>query len=216
MLKLLKYELENHLLPLAIASVCFVAGVMLQSGALMLFSFIGLVVLQILLITQTFGSNLFGKRGALLLLLPLSLDSLLLAKITSCLLQIFGSFGVVFSSLYFFDPMGQGSLLLTQESLLSAGYFFTFVLSCILQIFFTLTLLHLFGITKMRLTMGLFIFLLLSILSGHVNPEIWGHLFALDEKLAFPSAQWDILRYVVDSVVFYFLGRTIILKKLSL
>ena len=64
--------------------------------------------------------------------------------------------------------------------------------------------------------MGLFIFLLLSILSGHVNPEIWGHLFALDEKLAFPSAQWDILRYVVDSVVFYFLGRAIILKKLSL
>lgn len=62
--------------------------------------------------------------------------------------------------------------------------------------------------------MGLFIFLLLSILSGHVNPEIWGHLFALDEKLALP--QWDILRYVVDSVVFYLLGRAIILKKLSL
>ena len=214
MLKLLKYELGGNLLPLAIACACFIVGVMLQSGALMLFSLIGLVVLQILLITQTFGSNLFGKRGTLLLLLPLSLDSLLLAKITSCLLLIFGSFGVVFSSLYFFDSMGQDSPLLTRESLLSAGYFFTFVLSCILQIFFTLTLLHLFGITKMRLTMGLFIFLLLSILSGHVNPEIWGHLFALDEKLALP--QWDILRYVVDSVVFYFLGRAIILKKLSL
>ena len=214
MLKLLKYELGDHLLPLAIASACFVAGVMLQSGSLMLFSLIGLVVLQILLITQTFGSNLFGKRGTLLLLLPLSLDSLLLAKITSCLLLIFGSFGVVFSSLYFSGPMPSISVFFTQKSLLLASYFFTFVLSCILQIFFTLTLLHLFGITKMRLAMGLFIFLLLSILSGHVNPEIWGHLLTPHEKFALP--QWDILRYVVDSVVFYFLGRAIILKKLSL
>lgn len=216
MLKLLKYELKDNILPPAIACACFIISLILESDIFMFLSFIALIVLQILLITQTFGANLFGSKGALLLLLPLDLDSLLLAKIVSCLLLICASYGVIFFSLYFSGPMPPISVFFTHKTLLFGSYFFTFVLSCILQIFLTLALLHLFGITKMKLAIGLLFFLLLGAISGHINLEPWRYFFTYETADTFPSMQWNILRYIADSVIFYFLGRIVILRKLSL
>lgn len=132
MRKLLRYELAQSYIPLAIISLAFLICMLgisaivkyntlhgFSSGAVqfifglcitgsVLLGFV-LIVWQILLIISTFGKNLFGDYGYLLFCVPVGIDTILLAKILNC-------FILIGASLSFFAFVMIGSLIFITDT----------------------------------------------------------------------------------------------------
>lgn len=114
MRRLLRYELQEHYLPLVVLGAVFAACVFgcvgfsklnvatitnptlhdllgITFGLCIIGAFSAmflLVVAHIFLMISTFGKSLFGEYGYLLFCLPLGIDTILLAKVLSCFILI--------------------------------------------------------------------------------------------------------------------------------
>lgn len=114
MRRLLRYELQEHYLPLVVLGAVFAACVFgcvgfskldvatitnptlhdllgIAFGLCIIGAFSAmflLVVAHIFLMISTFGKSLFGEYGYLLFCLPLGIDTILLAKVLSCFILI--------------------------------------------------------------------------------------------------------------------------------
>lgn len=131
MRRLLRYELQEHYLPLVVLGAVFAACVFgcvgfskldvatitnptlhdllgITFGLCIIGAFSAmflLVVAHIFLMISTFGKSLFGEYGYLLFCLPLGIDTILLAKVLSC-------FILIGASVYFYGFVGVQALIL--------------------------------------------------------------------------------------------------------
>lgn len=131
MRRLLRYELQEHYLPLVVLGAVFAACVFgcvgfsklnvatitnptlhdllgITFGLCIIGAFSAmflLVVAHIFLMISTFGKSLFGEYGYLLFCLPLGIDTILLAKVLSC-------FILIGASVCFYSFVGVQALIL--------------------------------------------------------------------------------------------------------
>lgn len=134
MRRLLRYELQEHYLPLVVLGAVFAACVFgcvgfsklnvatitnptlhdllgITFGLCIIGAFSAmflLVVAHIFLMISTFGKSLFGEYGYLLFCLPLGIDTILLAKVLSC-------FILIGASVCFYGFVGVQALILTSN-----------------------------------------------------------------------------------------------------
>lgn len=268
MLKLLKYELKRSYFPFVIVSFLYLVSVIILCSYIpyvtdvvewdnapgkILFTFaiicaivaiIALVAVQIMTVISIFGKNLFGRYGYLLLCLPLSLDSILWAKILSAAILL----GV--SSLFYCLVTFLAILELSDTSLLEAYrdfirafilmswgeivYWWSLaasaiilsILTFLLEVLLTLVVLNVYHIYNFRFVIGLLIYLGIVFVYSCLT-TIFEALMGVNEieveAIGLPEygfAVYPLLVYyteiIVGVVVLYTLSRRLILRKLEL
>lgn len=216
MRKLLRYEIGEHYFSFVVMSalytICmFIIVLFLKSapdilktslfdaysswlGFLFVFaifgaiiSILGLFVVQVLMVINTFGKNLFGRYGYLLFSLPIEIDKILLAKVLSCFVLIGASICYyVFVGIQVLLLISDVDMVMLTERFLKffvaifrdftiysvygtisvVTYIFGGTLQFLMQILLTLALLNIWRITSFRLVLGVLLFFVINFCCG--------------------------------------------------
>ncbi len=236
MIKLLKYEFLQSFMPFAIMcgafAMSFVLMIVFHDKIFFLFgvgvfgaiiALFGLFIVWAIFVIRSFWKNLFGTYGTLIFSLPLSIDSILLAKILNGFILtivsgLFYVFVAIISLKYAYDYDSIQRLL--QDLALArlySGDVFTIVsiiayqiLSCmesLTKVLFTMAVLNSMHIQDYRFIIGLLLYIALSFVPLFI---IFIFSFIIGEFGAL------IAGYPIAITIFYFWARYLIVRKLEL
>ncbi len=235
MIKLLKYEFLQSFMPFVIMcgafamsfvlmivfhdKISFLFGIGVFGAIIALF---GLFIVWAIFVIRTFWKNLFGTYGTLIFSLPLSIDSILLAKILNGLILtivsgLFYAFVAIISLKYAYDYNSIQRLLQDLTHLARLGSEDNFaiiiayqILSCmesLTKVLFTMAVLNSMHIQNYRFIIGLLLYIALSFVPLFI---IFIFSFIIGEFGAL------IVGYLTAIAIFYFWARYLIVRKLEL
>ncbi|PAF48361.1 hypothetical protein BKH46_00095 [Helicobacter sp. 12S02634-8] len=232
-----KFDFDD--MPYFLMLLVVLYGVMVVSG----FFWIALIVLAIL---NSINKKLFSPQGYLTFCLPVSIDTILIAKILINLFWIFVSFLSFYIALcireWIYPSLFQTIFVNFYRSISNAPLhlfalyldIFISIVLLLVKFIFILSLLNIGKIKKHRLLAGIFIFLGLQILLGMLEaipsalfPEIYANHLAPMTLYHFAQIFTDqsptLLPYLlkisanlIQIIIFYLLARYLIANKLEL
>ncbi|CAM2896049.1 hypothetical protein [Helicobacter burdigaliensis] len=269
MIKLLKYELKNMYLPYIVVSVLYLVCMLIISiygkigleelsfkasskdlgifvvlpfwfailGALL--SFVGLLIVVVVSVINSFSKYLFGAYGSLLLSLPIKLDNILLAKILSnlvciacaslfylfCLMQVVSSFSEGTLTEFYTEVFKTLNEFSIGDILLFCFYWVVNTGNFLVMILLTLTLLNIWHINSFVFPIGLLIYFCISFVFGIVSAivdVVFGISLAdsIVDSLSyinnFTLFGFQGIKTLILCVGMYLIARFLIVKKLEL
>ncbi|PAF44261.1 hypothetical protein [Helicobacter sp. 11S02596-1] len=211
-------------------------GIFVVIFYIILFICLGLwFVVLVLAILNSINKKLFCPQGYLTFSLPLSIDTILIAKILINLFWIAISLVLFYLALYIganINPNVQNIISSIYEYVFSnplnafLSHLSTLVSIALvlIEFLFILSLLNIGKIKKHRFIAGIFIFLGLEIIIGVCKSIIWGllpnfYVDYLSQITLYPLVQFftfNIGVNVIEFIIFYFLTRFLIKNKLEL
>ena len=250
MLKLLKYELLRSFFSFVVIGGIFLVSMLIigghiRSGSTNIHNFwdkgivsfcIGvaflsvflLFVMQIWSVIRIFGKNLFGSYGILLFCLPVSLDSILCAKILSCFILIGCSslfYAIVSLQVFLVMPGVDvseffGSVFEYVRSadvailVILSVYFLAQILCFLTKILLTLAILNSTHIQSFRFMVGIMIFIGINFVEFLIPFSLPSSLFSFDSMKA--SLLTISIQTLIIGTIYYFIARWLIAKKIEL
>lgn len=149
-------------------------------------AFLGLFIVIVVSVINSFSKYFFGSYGSLLLSLPIKLDYILLSKILSnviciacatlfyifCLIQVFSSFSDSSLAEFYSELFKTVNELSVGNVLLFCFYWFANIGNFLMMILLTLTLLNIWHINSFVFPIGLLIYFCLSFAIGFLTSII--------------------------------------------
>lgn len=252
MIKLLKWELSRNLSAYLIVCALYCISMFLVANLKFVFkeevesafwiiiaivsitasvgSFVGLLIVQFLMIINSFGKYLFGEFGHLLFCLPLKLDTILIAKILSNVILIaLSSLLVIFVFLQVVSVYGDIEALsmyrvileiLTRQPLIIV-FIIVGILEALMMFLLVLTLLNVWHIQNFRFIIGFCFYMGLYIVITVFSAVISAMFFSnFQEMLDYDTETgfliYQILLVSLISVLLYLSARFLIIRKLEL